>query len=145
MITEQPPDGELFRCSASKSVSGVLYWIVIYLDAQLPGRSSDLTRERDGPPPCSPIWSCSGWGLPSQTVTCLLVSSCLTVPPLPQKEAVYFCGTFLGVTPTGRYPAPCPMELRLSSGTNVPATIWFTCLSIIYKPVCTFQGKMHQR
>jgi len=29
--------------------------------------------------------------------------------------AVYFCGTFLGVAPTGRYPAPCPAELRLSS------------------------------
>ncbi len=26
-----------------------------------------------------------------------------------------FCGTFLPVTGTGRYPAPCPMELGLSS------------------------------
>ncbi len=26
-----------------------------------------------------------------------------------------FCGTFLRVTPTGRYPAPCSMEPGLSS------------------------------
>ena len=26
-----------------------------------------------------------------------------------------FCGTFLGVTPTGRYPASCPVEFGLSS------------------------------
>jgi hypothetical protein len=28
-----------------------------------------------------------------------------------------FCGTFLRVAPTGRYPAPCSMQLGLSSGT----------------------------
>ncbi len=32
-----------------------------------------------------------------------------------QRKAVSFCGTRLRVAPTGRYPAPCPMELRLSS------------------------------
>src|SRR5205823_11994239 len=29
----------------------------------------------------------------------------------------HFCGTFLRVTPTGRYPASCPMEPGLSSPT----------------------------
>gem|GEM_PF-6057187 len=71
---------------ASKSISGVLYSIIIYLGCQLPDTSSDLTRERGGQPQCSSIRSCSRWGLPSQTVTCLLVSSCLTVPPLPENE-----------------------------------------------------------
>ena len=32
--------------------------------------------------------------------------------------AVYLCCTFLRVTPTGRYPAPCPVELGLSSGNR---------------------------
>ena len=31
----------------------------------------------------------------------------------PRRSA--FCGTFLPITGTGRYPAPCPMELGLSS------------------------------
>jgi|ADurb_Total_1213_FD_contig_123_5900_length_1326_multi_31_in_0_out_0_1 hypothetical protein len=30
-----------------------------------------------------------------------------------------FCGTFLGVAPTGNYPAPCPAEPGLSSRNKV--------------------------
>lgn len=73
-------------------------------------------------------WSCSGWGLPSQPVTWLLVSSYLTISPLPDIlrhssyrliseicRAVCFCGTFLKVTLTGRYPASCSLEFGLSS------------------------------
>ncbi|KJZ82859.1 hypothetical protein ClosIBUN22A_CONTIG208g01667 [Clostridium sp. IBUN22A] len=45
-----------------------------------------------------------------------MVSSYLTFPPLPKfPQAVYLCCTFLQVTLTGRYPAPCPTELGLSS------------------------------
>ncbi len=33
----------------------------------------------------------------------------------PKPPAVCFCGTFLRVSPTGRYPAPCPMEPGRSS------------------------------
>ena len=49
-----------------------------------------------------------------------LVSSYLTFSPLPSAIArglggVFFCGTFLGIASTGRYPAPCPVELGLSS------------------------------
>ena len=54
------------------------------------------------------------------------VSSYLAFPSLPRTlknghfrslsfGAVYFCCTFLGVASTGCYPAPCPMELGLSS------------------------------
>ena len=35
--------------------------------------------------------------------------------PRPQPVAVYFCCTGLRVTPTGRYPASCPMKPGLSS------------------------------
>ncbi len=39
---------------------------IISLGRRLPGVSSGLTRERDGPSHCSPIRPCSGWGLPSR-------------------------------------------------------------------------------
>ena len=60
------------------------------------------------------IWSCSGWVLLSRLVTQPLVSSYLTISPLPRR-AVCFCGTFRRVAPPGCYPASCPVELGLSS------------------------------
>jgi hypothetical protein len=49
---------------------------VIYLAVQLPAQSSSLPESRNGPDrPCSLIWPCSRWGLPSQPVTRLLVGS----------------------------------------------------------------------
>ena len=45
-------------------------------------------------------------------VTKEAVSSYLAFPPLPEKQAVYFCCTGPGVTPAGRYPASCPAEAR---------------------------------
>ncbi len=115
----------------------------------MPDTSSDLTRERGGQPRSSSIRSCSRWGLPSQTVACLLVSSYLTVPSLPGKSlAVYFCGTSLGVAPTGRYPAPCPTELRLSSGINYPrlsdllAALIIHELSIVNHKICSSKNEI---
>jgi hypothetical protein len=126
----------------------------IYLGHQLPGISSDQTRGVGGQPHPPPIWSCSGWGLPSEPVSRPLVRSYRTVAPLPHtgslsldvgswkntlmpikcigfhalptsylqhltssRRRYIFCGTGLRVTPTGRYPAPCPAELGLSSRT----------------------------
>jgi len=48
------------------------------------------------------------------------VSSYLTISPLlpptySQRGRFLFCGTFLPVTGTGHYPAPCPVEPGLSS------------------------------
>jgi len=43
--------------------------MTIYLGYQLPGTSSDLTREIGGQLHPSPIRSCYGWGLPSRLVT----------------------------------------------------------------------------
>ena len=48
-------------------------------------------------------------------VTWETVSSYLAFSSLPLKVAVIFCCTFLRITPTRRYLAPCSMELRLSS------------------------------
>ncbi len=36
------------------------------------------------------------------------------------RTAVCFCGTFLGVAPTGHYPAPCPLVPGLSSAGDPP-------------------------
>ncbi len=54
-------------------------------------------------------------------VTIEAVSSYLAISPLPapfQRKGRWrciFCGTFRRVSPPGRYPAPCPVELGLSS------------------------------
>src|SRR5258706_3599963 len=48
------------------------------------------------------IWSCSRWGLPSQPVTWLLVSSYLTISPLPgiKRDELHIMLLYSG---TGRY------------------------------------------
>ena len=51
----------------------------------------------------------------ARSVTTTAVVSYTAFPPLPPKEAVYFCCTGLGVTSTGRYPASCPVKPGLSS------------------------------
>ncbi len=65
----------------------------------------------------SPIWSCSGWGLPCRGV--LPAARCaLTAPfhPYPASAGRYiFCGTFRGLAPPRCYLAPCPPEPGLSS------------------------------
>ncbi len=74
-----------------------------------------------------PIRSCSGWGLPSRLIAQPLVRSYRTFSALPwtsltaASRRFLFCGTFLKVTLTGRYPAPCPLELGLSSGAAFAA------------------------
>jgi len=68
--------------------------------------------EEDSPP----IWPCSGRGLASRCVSTPLVRSYRTISPLPaSRRAVCFCATFRRVAPPGCYPAPCPVELGLSS------------------------------
>ena len=108
----------------SQSISRVLSLhmevMIIYLEPPLPTASSNLTREQKRAVHSSPIQSCSRWGLHGQPVTWLPVSSYLAFPPLPSTQhaeywAVSLCCTFLGVPPTGCYPAPCPVELGLSS------------------------------
>lgn len=134
----------------SRSISRVLFRLpgqaamIIPLGHTLPHASSDLTRRHrtSNPYPTFPhpwcptsqkprhrlpIWSCSGWGLPSSR--CHHRDWCaLTAPFHPYQNTQYsgmpfhtgiwrsvFCGTFLRVAPTGRYPAPCSTEPGLSS------------------------------
>jgi hypothetical protein len=105
--------------------------VAIFLGRRLPIASSDQPEDRPGTYG-PPIWSCSGWGLPSRPVTRPLVRSYRTISPLPgaarASRGCYpseaqcrspgrcgFCGTFRRVAPPGCYPAPCPVELGLSS------------------------------
>jgi hypothetical protein len=72
-----------------------------------------------------PTWPCSGWGLPCRIGYPMrggLLPHRFTLAAwraLPgdsvRRGGLLFCGTFLEVTLTGRYPAPCPAELGLSS------------------------------
>lgn len=99
----------------SKSISRVLYSMIIYLGAMLPLRSCDLPLGETSSLFFTPYLVllqmgftephsrlCAGELLPHLSI----LTSC---------EAVYFCCTFLGVASTGYYPAPCSAELGLSS------------------------------
>jgi|BioPla2DNA2_1021312.scaffolds.fasta_scaffold02606_10 hypothetical protein len=104
----------------SKSISRVLYWMIIYLGHVFLHNSSHPLRT-DGQPICPLSRCCSRWGLHGiscrQEIGELLPHlSTLTLRNL--RKAVYFCCTFLQVTLTGSYPAPCPMEPGLSSCTT---------------------------
>ena len=99
----------------SRTVSRVMYQMIIYLDLTLPPDSSDLPESKDGQ-------STFLFGLASNGVymcpacyqdggSLLHCLSTLT----SASEAVYFCCTGLGVTSTGRYPASCPAKPGLSS------------------------------
>jgi hypothetical protein len=95
-------------------------WMTIHLGRPLPSASRDRPGWRHGSPPepegsATPTWSCSRWGLPCRS-RCrqrgALLPHHFTLAASPRREAgrglaVCFCGTFPGVAPAGRYPAPC--------------------------------------
>ena len=62
--------------------------------------------------PAVPTWSCSRWGLPCRP-RCRRRGALLPHPftlaggPAGPGRRFAFCGTFPGVAPAGRYPAPC--------------------------------------
>ncbi len=98
----------------------------IYLGHQLPGISSDSYPRDSAGNFISLLFSLAPGGV------CLADRSpgrwcALTAPLHPylllMQKAVYFCGTFLGVAPTGYYPAPCPAELGLSSKVITPSRL----------------------
>jgi hypothetical protein len=113
------------RMGGSRPVSRVLSGAAIHLGCTSPCTSSDLPGNPCGPhgaaeAACSPIWSCSGWGLPCRRV--LPPARCaLTAPFHPCRPAgrgfgrSVFCGTFRGLASPRRYLAPCPAEPGLSS------------------------------
>src|SRR5205085_9260873 len=131
------PDRVRKNRSAGRPVSRVLCRrlapavTAIYLAVRSPTRSSSLPGSRNGPDqPCSPIWPCSRWGLPSQPVTRLLVGSYIKGLASPrlftltaQVRRCTFCCTFPiriqqpegSDSDGGCYPSPRPVEPGLSS------------------------------
>ena len=105
--------------------------MIIYLEWLLPVISSDLPKA-SGPRQCfASVLLRMGFTY-APPVTRKAVVSYTALPPLPapgkpeteetcgffpliQREAVYFCCTFLRVASTGRYPASCPVKPGLSS------------------------------
>ncbi len=102
-------------------------WMAIHLEPLLPmaSRNQPGRRTENSPEPlrirATPIRSCSGWGLPCQS--CCQACGAL----LPHRFTLtadmlrqfIFCGTFPGVTPAGRYPAPYSRGAR----TFLPCTL----------------------
>ena len=78
-----------------------------------PTRASDPKADCGGPgPPRAPIWSCSRRGLPCRTrrrARGALLPHPFTLARRPHGPGgrSALCGTFPGVAPAGRYPAPC--------------------------------------
>jgi hypothetical protein len=66
-------------------------------------------------------------------VTVSAVGSYPTVSPLraPKRPRSVFCCTVLEVTLTGRYPAPCPVELGLSSRLSAGDHLFFCDRGIV--------------
>jgi hypothetical protein len=98
--------------------------MAIHLGRSLPNASRDRPERRRGrparprqpkpTPPAAPTWSCSRWGLPCRRRCrrrgALLPHHFTLAARRPEGRtglAVCFCGTFPGVAPAGRYPAPC--------------------------------------
>jgi len=98
----------------------------MYLGPALPPASSDLPGSRARrAASSSPTWPCSGWGLPCRPrhrERGELLPRLFTLTGNQPRRYV-FCGTFRGITPPGRYPAPCPVELGLSSDPAGPAIV----------------------
>ena len=86
---------------------------------QQPTRESARDRRCGANAAHSPIWSCSGRGLPCRGL--LPAARCaLTAPFHPYRACArrfVFCGTFHGLAPSRRYLAPCPKEPGLSSAS----------------------------
>ena len=86
------------------------------------GRLKRPTREQRGPRQCSPIWSCSEWGLPCHCCyqqRGALLPHHFTLTGACALRRCIFCGTFRGLSPPRRYLAPCPVEPGLSSTSRV--------------------------
>ena len=77
-------------------------------------RPTRATARKKRLPACrrlaAPIWSCSRWGLPCRP--CCQGRGALLPHPftltglIARNRRFAFCGTFPGVAPAGRYPAP---------------------------------------
>lgn len=104
----------------------------IHLGHPSPNASCDLPRSSGGQPSNAPIRGLALDGVClATTVTSCAVGFYSTVSPLPATPKrcgrSIFCCTFLEVTPTGRYPASCPIEPGLSSRGPKPPSGSLNC------------------
>ena len=100
-------------------ISRVLSRAIIHLDNMSPCISSNLPGNSADHALCSPIWSCSEWGLPCHTCYQLrgaLLPHHFTLTSLSWRYI--FCCTFRRLSPPRRYLALCPAEPGLSSPDN---------------------------
>jgi len=85
------------------------------------------TRDSSGASRPSSLFGLAPGGVCHATpVTGSPVRSYRTISPLPDPSCeghrrCAFCCTFHRLSPSGRYPAPCPMELGLSSDGSRPS------------------------
>ena len=101
---------------ACKPGSVPLRAMTIHLGRPLPDASSNQPGRRPGnglsgqAPEMPPLFGLAPGGVcRAASVTVRAVRSYRTLSPLPGPKArrFAFCGTFPGVAPAGRYPAPC--------------------------------------
>ena len=86
----------------SRSISRVLSWTIIHLRQVSPPACSDLPESAAGRSWRIPIWSCSGWGLPSPRL--LPAARCaLTAPfhPYPRGGGILSVALSVGSRPPG--------------------------------------------
>lgn len=116
--------GAVVRGFVSRVLSTALVaetrFAIILLGPMSPSASSDATRRLERTALDASLFRLASDGVCRATdVTAGPVSSYLTLSPLPRglsaARRFAFCGTFLGVTPTRRYLASCPLKLGLSS------------------------------
>ena len=87
--------------------------MTIHLGHPLPDASRDLPGRRPGNLPIPSLFGLAPGGVyPAIAVAGDAVRSYRTLSPLPAFARGFdgrfaFCGTFPGVAPAGRYPAPC--------------------------------------
>ena len=98
----------------SKSISGVLYLIIIFLGLLSPISSSGLPTGEYEQYSFYPNLALLRVGF-TQPTCHLAAGELLPHLFILTKMAVIFCCTFLKITLTRRYLAPCSVELRLSS------------------------------
>jgi hypothetical protein len=95
--------------------------MIIHLGPRLLEASRDLPESSDGPPLNALLFGLAPGGVYRASNVTIGAGELLPHPftltggnkSFPRRFP--FCGTFLPVTGTGRYPAPCPVELGLSS------------------------------
>ena len=79
------------------------------------------------------VRSCSGWGLPSQSVTWLLVSSYLTISPLPGTLCLE-AGRYVSVALSLRLPSLVVNQHSALWSSDFPRTLMDPRLSVLLKP-----------